>query len=120
MTYIDRHPPGAFCWVELATSDQNGAETFYNSVFGWTVNDMPMGPNGFYTMFQLEDRNVGAAYALRAEQCSQGVPPHWMLYVSVASADDAADRTAQLGGKVCAPAFDVFDVGRMAVLQDPT
>jgi predicted enzyme related to lactoylglutathione lyase len=71
-------------------------------------------------MFQLGGRDVGACYTLQAEQQAQNVPPHWMTYVAVTSADDTATKAASLGGKVIAPAFDVFDVGRMAVLQDPT
>lgn len=120
MPHIDHHPPGAFCWFELATDDQNAAKSFYGSLFGWSVNDVAMGPNDFYSMFQLEGRDTGAACTLRPEQRSQGVPPHWMIYIAVASADDAARRASELGGKVLAPPFDVFDVGRMAVLQDPT
>jgi hypothetical protein len=120
MRLIDKHPPGAFCWIELSTTDQNAAKSFYSSLFGWARQDFPMGPNDFYTMFQLEGRDTAAAYTMRPEQRSQGVPPHWMIYIAVASADDAAHRGAQLGGKVFAPAFDVYDAGRMAVVQDPT
>ena len=117
---IDKYPPGAFCWIELSTTDQNAAKSFYGSLFGWAPKDFPMGPNDFYTMFQLEGRDTGAAYTMRPEQRSQGVPPHWMIYISVESADDAASRAAQLGGKVVAPPCDVYDAGRMAVVQDPT
>lgn len=120
MAHIEKHPTGAFCWMELATTDQNAAKTFYGSLFGWSSNDFPMGPNDFYTMFKLEGGDAGAAYTLRAEQRAQGVPPHWMLYIAVASADDAAKKAAELGGKVLGGPFDVFDVGRMAVVQDPT
>ncbi len=38
----------------------------------------------------------------------------------VGSADDAAKRAADLGGTVLKDAFDVFNAGRLAVLQDPT
>src|SRR2546428_3114023 len=120
MAQIDQHSPGAFCWIELATTDQNAAKKFYGALFGWAVHDVPMGPDDSYTMFQIEGRDTAAAYTMRAEQRAQGVPPHWMIYVTVKSADDAASRAAKAGGKVLAPAFDVFDVGRMAVLQDPT
>ena len=120
MPHVDKHSPGSFCWIELGTTDQNGAKQFYTSLFGWEVKDMPMGPNEFYSMFQLEGRDSAAAYTLQPEMLQQGVPPHWMLYVAVESADKAADRAAQLGGKVMAPPFDVFDFGRMAVIQDPT
>lgn len=120
MPNIDRHKPGEFCWFELGTTDQNAAKNFYTSLFGWTFNDMPMGPDSFYTMFQVQARDAAAAYTLRPDQRSNGVPPHWMVYVEVQSADDAAKRASELGGKVLAPAFDVFSVGRMAVLADPT
>ena len=120
MPHIEKHPPGAFCWIELATTDQNAAKNFYGQLFGWGVHDFPMGPNDFYSMFQREGRDICAACTMRAEQRSQGVPPHWMIYVAVESADAAANRAAPLGGKVLAPAFDVFDAGRMSVLQDPT
>jgi uncharacterized protein len=34
--------------------------------------------------------------------------------------DEAVKKAEGLGAKVLAPPFDVMDVGRMAVLQDPT
>lgn len=120
MAKVDKHPVGSFCWIELATTDQNEAKSFYTSVFGWTVTDNPMGPGEFYSIFKIDDRDAAAAYTLRKEQRAQGVPPHWMVYVAVDSADQTAAKAAQAGGTVMAPAFDVMEVGRMAVLQDPT
>ena len=120
MPHIDKHPPGAFCWIELATTDQNAAKSFYSSLFGWASQDFPMGPTDFYTMFQLEGRDAAAVYTMRPEQRSQGVPLNWMIYIAVESADDAASRIPQLEGKLLAPPFDVYDIGRMAVVQDPT
>jgi predicted enzyme related to lactoylglutathione lyase len=120
MPHIEKHAPGSFSWIELATTDQAAAKKFYGQLFGWTSSDFPMGANDFYTVFQLEGRDTAAAYTLRPDQRSQGVPPHWMIYIAAESADAAANRAAQLSGKVLAPPFDVYDAGRMAVLQDPT
>lgn len=120
MPNVERHSPGAFCWFELATMDQNAAKNFYMSLFGWTVNEFPMGPGQLYSMFQIQGREAAAAYTLRPEQREQGVPPHWMIYVAVESAEGTARRAGEIGGNVFAPAFDVFDIGRMAVLADPT
>ena len=89
MSHIDSHLPGSFCWIELGTTDQPAAKSFYQALFGWTPADMPMGPDDFYTIFKLEGRDAAAAYTLRPEQRSQGVPPHWMPYIMVASADHA-------------------------------
>lgn len=120
MADVDTHAPGSFCWPELATTDQKGAVAFYRSLFGWDVNEQPIGPAEMYTMFQLRSRPLGAAYSMRAEERAQGVPPHWGAYVAVKSVDEVAARALQLGGKILAPAFDVMDAGRMAVVQDPT
>ena len=120
MTNIDKHPAGSFCWIELHTTDQPAAKSFYGSLFGWNPDDMPMGPNDFYTIFKLQGRDAAAGCTLRPEERAQGVPPHWMIYIAVDSANAAAAKAQQLGGKVLAPAFDVMDAGRMVVIQDPT
>jgi uncharacterized protein len=120
MANIDHYPPGSFCWFELGTSDQNSAKSFYKSLFGWDANDMPMGPDGVYTMFVLNGRNTGAAYTLWPDMVKQGVPPHWGLYIAVANVDESAAKAVKAGGAVIKPPFDVFNVGRMAVVKDPT
>jgi predicted enzyme related to lactoylglutathione lyase len=120
MAEFSSHQPGTFSWPELATTDQNGGVAFYRALFGWDLNEQSMGPEGTYSMFLLRDKEVGAAYTLRPEERQAGVPPHWNLYATVSSADEAAKRAAELGAQVLAPAFDVMDVGRMAVIQDPT
>jgi uncharacterized protein len=119
MKTIDKFPIGSFCWLELATTDQNAAKKFYSNLFGWTSADMPMGPGAVYTLFKIGNRDAGtAAYTLRAEQ--KGTPPNWAIYIAVENVDVTAKRAAELGGKLCLEPFDVFDMGRMAVVQDPT
>ena len=120
MADFTSHAPGTFTWPELSTSDQKAGVAFYRGLFGWDVNETPMGPGEVYSMFQMRGQSVGAAAGQRPEERQAGVPPHWNMYVTVANADEAAEKAADLGGKVLAPAFDVIDAGRMAVLQDPT
>jgi predicted enzyme related to lactoylglutathione lyase len=79
-----------------------------------------MGPNGVYTMFNLEGRNTGGCYTLRPDMLAEGVPPHWLLYVSVTDADETAGRISSGGGKIMAGPFDVMEFGRMVVFDDPT
>ncbi len=119
MPNIDTHPAGDFVWFELGTTDQAAAKTFYSALLGWHANDMPMGPGEYYTIFRLQGRDAAAAYTLHPDR-SAGAPPHWMLYISVNNADEAAARAAQAGAQVLAPPFDVYNAGRMAVVQDPT
>ena len=120
MPNLDHIAPGAFSWAELATADQPAAKSFYSSLFGWAAMDFPMGPDALYTIFQLEGRATGACYTLRPEMKAHGVPPNWLLYVTVESTDASAQKAASLGAKLVSPPCDVYDLGRMAVLEDPT
>ncbi len=122
MTEVTRHAPGSFSWAELATTDTKGAKAFYTALFGWSYTDGPMGPGpeDVYTRLQLGGKDVGALYPMMKEQRAEGAPPFWLPYVTVDNADEAARRTRDLGGKVCADPFDVMDYGRMGILQDPT
>jgi len=120
MPNVDQHAPGTFTWVELATTDQTAAKSFYMSLFGWTENTQPIGPNDFYTIFKINGRAAAAGYTMRADERAMGIPSHWNLYIAVANADESAKQAAELGAKVLAPPFDVMDAGRMAVIQDPT
>lgn len=120
MPETTEYAPGMFCWFELGTSDAAAAKKFYTELFGWKANDTPAGPDMVYTLLQIDGKDVGALYELNPEQKSQGVPPHWLSYVAVSSVDESVSKARQLGATVLMGGFDVFDLGRLAVLQDPT
>ncbi|MGI8897264.1 MAG: VOC family protein [Pyrinomonadaceae bacterium] len=114
------YAPGTFCWVELGTTDGEAAKKSYTELFGWSFTDSPMGPGMVYTMFKLDGKDVGALYKMPEEMTSQGIPPNWLSYVSVKSADESTDKAKSLGATLMKERFDVMDVGRMSVIQDPT
>jgi uncharacterized protein len=120
MPDMTRHAPGTVSWIELASTDQAGARRFYSELFGWAADEIPMGPGETYSMMKLRGRDVGAIASLRADERAQGIPSHWRLYFATENVDADAKRAADLGAKVLAPPFDVFDSGRMTVLQDPS
>jgi predicted enzyme related to lactoylglutathione lyase len=113
MTEITKYEAGMFCWIELATSDWNAARDYYTSLFGWTANPMPMGPDQPpYVMLEKNGKQVGALYE------NKKIPPNWLSYVNVESVDDTAKTAKDLGANLLQEPFDVMDVGRMAVMQD--
>jgi predicted enzyme related to lactoylglutathione lyase len=116
---MTQYPPGTFCWVELGTTDIASAKTFYAALLDWQYKEVPAGPM-VYNLAQRQGKDVAGLYALDAEMRNQGVPPHFMSHVATASADDTARQAEALGGRVMMPPFDVMDIGRMAVLRDPT
>jgi predicted enzyme related to lactoylglutathione lyase len=120
MQETPEYAPGTFCWVELGTSDGEGAKKFYTELLGWSFVDHPVGPEMIYTMLQLDGKDAAALYQMTGEMTAQGIPPNWLSYVSVTNVDESSTKATELGGTLLKEPFDVMDVGRMAVVQDPT
>jgi len=120
MQETPEYKPGTFCWVELGTSDSAAAKKFYTELFGWGFNDHDAGPGMVYTMLTLDGKEVGALYQMPPDMASMGIPPNWLSYAAVASADESAAKAKELGATLMKEPFDVMDVGRMAAVQDPT
>lgn len=120
MPRIEKHAPGSFCWMELATSDQAAAKDFYTALFGWQATDAPIGPNDYYTTFKLGDLKAAAGYTLRSDEAKLGIPPHWNLYVSVADAAASTRQAADIEGVVFCGPFSAGGHGLMSTIADPT
>jgi predicted enzyme related to lactoylglutathione lyase len=99
--------------------DQDSAKAFYTELFGWEAQDNPIGEDLYYTIMKLDGKDVAAVSPQPEQQRDAGAPPSWNSYITVESADRALERARALGGTVHADAFDVMDVGRMGVVQDP-
>src|SRR2546429_6656376 len=112
------YTPGTFSWADVATTDQQAAKGFYSGLFGWQAEDMPMGDGAAYSMMRLNGKDVAAVAPQPQQQREAGVPPAWNSYVTVESADAAAEKAGQPGATVHAPPFDGMEVGRMAVSHD--
>ncbi|HEX8084262.1 MAG TPA: VOC family protein [Solirubrobacteraceae bacterium] len=108
------YEPGTFSWADLTTSDADAAQRFFGPLLEWEFEALPLPDGAVYVMASRDGHRVAAIGQ------SDDQPPHWNNYVTVQSADDAAAKAERLGGTVLTPAFDVMDVGRMAVIQDPT
>jgi hypothetical protein len=114
-----KYASGAFSWADLTTTDQEEAKRFYGALFGWEADDRPVGDGVVYSMMKLDGKEVAAISPQPQQQRDAGVPPVWNSYITVDSADEALARAKELGATVHADAFDVMDVGRMGVVQDP-
>jgi uncharacterized protein len=117
MSIHTKYEPGTFSWVELTTTDGGAAKAFYAALFGWTFEDNQVGPDMVYSMGKLGDQYSCGLFTMKA---MEGIPPHWLSYITVDDADAAAKKASANGGKVMREPFDVMTAGRMAVLTDPT
>jgi uncharacterized protein len=114
-----KYANGVFSWPEVMTTDHEAGKRFYEALFGWEADDQSVGDGMVYSLMSLDGMDVAAVSPQPEQQRDAGVPPTWNSYITVDSADDALARARELGATVHADAFDVTDVGRMGVVQDP-
>jgi predicted enzyme related to lactoylglutathione lyase len=108
--------PGTLGWNELNTRDLASAEAFYASVFGWDAEPVESS-GGNYVMFNVGGRPVAGMIRM-TERWPADMPAHWRVYFFVTDTDATVARALELGGSVTVPAFDLEDVGRIAMLAD--
>jgi len=111
--FAELNGPGQFSWNELLVNNPETTGAFYSKLFGWQTAPMPGGMP--YTIFKKDEMFVGGMMKLPMPN----VPPHWLNYVTVEACDASAARITELGGTIVVPPFDIPNVGRIAVAQDP-
>lgn len=99
MPVYTQPPMNTFCWMEHCSGDKEATKNFYQSVFGWNIEDMKM-EGGEYTIFRLKGAMVAVMYQMKDDRKAAGVKPHWNLYAAVQDARGAAKRCLELGGKL--------------------
>lgn len=119
MPEMTKHEPGMFNWVDLMTTDAEGAKSFYTRLLGCETLDNPVGDGSVYTMLLKNGKSVAGLFQVPPGMEEQ-MRPCWNAYVAVASVDDAVKKAEELGGTVVQPPFDVLDAGRTAVVMDPS
>ena len=109
----EEYEMGRPSWVDLATSDLEGAQAFYSALFGWEYEPVPGG--GYYYA-----KVGGHTTAAMARGQNPDMNPMWTTYLAVPSADDAVERVLAAGGVVIVAPMTVGPAGRMAYFADTT
>ena len=108
---------GHFHWNELLTRNVGKAKDFYAQTLGWSCEPFPMA-DGEYTVCKSGDEVVGGIFEMSDGQGFDGVPDHWFAYITVDDVDKRLQEVAAAGGTIRRDAFDVPNVGRIAVVED--
>lgn len=90
---------GAIVWRDLTVPDAASVRDFYSEVVGWDVKPHDMGD---YEDYEMVAKGTGETVAgvCHARGTNANVPPHWMVYVTVADVEASATRCVELGGEV--------------------
>jgi len=106
----------AFVHVELNTTDVDRAKDFYGKLFAWTLEDVPMGPAGNYTMIKVGQGTGGGML----KHPVPGAPSAWLAYVLVDDIAAATQKARSLGAKIMQDVTEVMGMGWLSILIDPT
>lgn len=105
-------------WIELSTDDPAAARDFYAKLFGWSIDVAEDPQYGGYALARLDGAD-GDVAGITAKMMPEA-PTAWGLYLETDDAAALGDAVQAAGGAVIAPAFDVGEMGRMAVFSDPS
>jgi predicted enzyme related to lactoylglutathione lyase len=106
---------GDWFWNECWTSDERKALAFYETLFGFTKDSMQIGPMAYYVLSKDGKPRAGLCKSV-----NPGAQSLWLPYVAVQDCDATANNAASLGGDVVTPPRDIPQVGRFAIVVDPT
>jgi len=107
-----------FVHVELATTDLPKAKAFYGALFGWKLDDMPMGTET-YTMIDVGENEMGVGGGMMKIPMP-GMPSAWLAYVAVDDVKASTAKAKQLGAHVMKDVTEIPNYGSFSVLTDPT
>lgn len=109
------HLPGKFVWFEHVSADIAKARAFYEPLFGWHTEAMPLGGQTYHMLLN-GNRGIGGLCRPQTE----GTRSHWISYLSVENVDAGAKAALAAGAREEFPPTDFPPVGRGAGLVDPT
>lgn len=108
---------GDVSWIELYTTNWEGALKFYADLFRWRPFDaVDMGEMGKYQMF---GKSVPLGGMMNKPPSLAQVPPHWALYFRVSDVHAGAERVKANGGQVLNGPHEVPGGDWIVNCQDP-
>ena len=116
----DLAQPGQWIWSALLVKDPKGESDFYKNLFGYEVYDLASEGETDPQHYILSSDDYARAGINALPVDSKRRHPHWLNFVRVNDAADAATKAVGLGGRVLVePRIDRHG-GRLAVLADPS
>ncbi len=109
---------GSIGWADLTVENATQLRDFYSEVVGWSATGVEMGGYSDFCMNEPQTDNsvVGICHA---RGLNAGLPPVWLIYITVADLDLSMAKCVELGGEVISGPRTSGSQGRYCVVRDP-
>ncbi len=84
---------------------------------GWKTSEVPTGDYGGYNMNSPDDNQTKAGVC-HSRCVNAGLPPFWLVYITVEDVDASAAFCHKLSAKIIFPPKKRGGLGRYCVIQD--
>ncbi|MSR62464.1 MAG: VOC family protein [Planctomycetes bacterium] len=108
---------GKIGWFDLTVDDAERVRDFYQQVVGWKSEGVDMG--GYQDYCMLPEEGGPVAGVCHARGTNEGLPPQWLMYITVANLEASLASCRALGGEVVRGARGLGGQGRFAIVRDP-
>ncbi len=102
-----------FVHVELETKDLEKSKTFYSSMFGWKLEEMP---GMDYTMINV-GKGTGGGMMKKPDP---SIPDLWLPYILVEDVSASTKKAKALGATIAKDVTEIPGMGWFSVVIDPT
>ncbi|WP_310572062.1 VOC family protein [Gemmatimonas sp.] len=110
-------PLGRISWTDLTVPNATELHEFYTKVTDWTPMPLSMGDYDDYLMLGAD--GAPQAGVCHARGANSGIPPQWIVYITVSGLDEKLRAVVALGGKIVMPVRHMGTTGRYAMIEDP-
>lgn len=106
-----------FCFLELNSDDPDKSKEFYQALFDWKIEDIPMQDGGTYTLIKTGKEPDGGIFK---NPVPDKAPSHWLLYIEADDIEGMTQQAEKLGANIIKGVTDVPGAGTFSIIQDPT
>jgi uncharacterized protein len=110
---------GSIGWIDLTVPKASEVAKFYSEVTGWKLGEVSMGDHCDYNAIS-PSTNQAVAGICHAQGPNAGLPPQWLIYITVADLEASAARVRELGGTILKGPESCGGYGRICVIKDPS
>lgn len=104
---------GRISWLSLSVTDPAASQAFYQKVIGWTPVARDNGDVAGGHAYDMQLGNGEVAAEIVSAGGEEGVPPVWLIHVSVGDLQESLHRVQDGGGRV------VKAGAKSAIFADP-